>query len=106
MDASLAIVVIMTFNAAIAVAWAWAAFLVARRERLRQWPVPWRWLVFFWMGTKAALFIALDVAIGFGISEWVALGVVVVFTYSHTWAYLRWRRLPDGQPAVEQLAQR
>jgi hypothetical protein len=119
MDAELAIVLLMTFNAVVSVGWAWGAFRVALRFPLHwvrlgwrsprngrgfplrsplYWrePVPWRWLVFFWMGTKACLFVALDVAIAIDISERVALGVVCLFTYSHTWAYLRWRKLPDS----------
>jgi hypothetical protein len=127
MDAELAIVVLMTFNTAVSIGWAWGALQVALRTPLHRvrlgwrsprnghglpvrsplyWrePVPWRWLVFFWMGTKAALFVALDVAIAIDISERVALGVVMLFTYSHTWAYLRWRKLPESTADGPDLA--
>ena len=101
-----AILVLMTWNALLSVWWASGAFRVATRESPFRWPVPWRWLVVGWMVTKAQLFVVLDVAIGVGVPEWVAVLTVVEFTVCHTWAWWRWRNLPDAGAASGGMGER
>lgn len=85
----------MGWNCLVALSWALGALRIALRESLWQWPVPWRYLVFLWMFTKAILFLTLEAALGWHVPMWVAVVVVVEFTVAHTWAWWRWRYLPD-----------
>lgn len=84
----------MLVNAVIAVCWAVGATLAAQGERVRQRPVPWRWVVAFWMIGKAALFSLIVAAFFWAIGFPLAEAVVGGFTVAHAWAFARWLRLP------------
>lgn len=88
----------MLVNAIVATCWSIGAWWVARREPLIRWPVRWRWLVFNWMWTKAALFWAITLALIVTLPDGPAEVVLGVFTIAHVWAFARWLRLPNGAP--------
>lgn len=96
----------MVINSIVATAWALASGWNARCDRYFAWPMRWRWLVFNWMGGKAAFFWLLTVAVLLTpqpppppvLPNGPVELIFGAFTIAHAWAFWRWLHLPPGLP--------
>lgn len=105
MDAllSLLILVELWVNVGISALWAVGATVVAARTTGPpfRWPVPWRWLVAFWMSGKTWLFAETLPDVVAAHPGWDLKAALFAFTIGHSWAFWRWLHLPDAPEGRE-----